>query len=101
MKLAGQLGLVRIASFASTGIMATVDAGASVSDLRVLRDSGVVAVVAPASSSAEDLAEIVTRLKAVPPPRKGKREGAGDMALVPSVKAAAAPEEDDGEEEDE
>ncbi len=100
MKLAGQLGLVRIASFASTGIIATIDAGASVSDLRVLRDSGVVAVVAPASSSPADLAEIVTRLKAVPPPRKSRREGTGDMALVPSVKVAPD-EEEEHEHEDE
>ncbi len=100
MKLAGQLGLVSIASFAGTGIIATVDAGASVSDLRVLRDSGVVAVVAPASSSPADLAEIVTRLKAVPPPRKGRRDGGNDMALVPSVKAAAD-EEEEHEHEDE
>jgi len=100
MKLAGQLGLVRIASFAGTGIIATVDAGASVSDLRVLRDSGVVAVVAPASSSPADLAEIITRLKAVPPPRKSRREGAGDMALVPSLKVAPD-EEEEHEHEDE
>jgi hypothetical protein len=101
MKLAGQLGLVRIASFASTGIIATIDAGASVSDLRVLRDSGVVAVVAPASSSPTDIAEIVTRLKAVPPPRKSRREGAGDMALVPTLKVAPDEEEEHEHEEDE
>lgn len=100
MKLAGQLGLVRIASFAGTGIMATIDAGASVTDLRVLRDSGVVAVVAPASSTPADLAEIVTRLKAVPPPRKARREGSGDMALVPSVRAAAEEEEEHEHEDD-
>lgn len=99
MKLAGQLGLVRIASFASTGLMATIDTSASVSDLRVLRDSGVVAVVAPASATPSDIAGIAGRLKAVPAPRKGKREG-GDLAIVPSVRPTST-EEHEHEEEDE
>ena len=84
MKLAGQLGLVRIASFANTGLMATIDTSASISDLRVLRDS--------------DLAAIASRLRAVPAPRKGKR-GGNDVAIVPSVRPAS-PEEHEHEEED-
>ncbi len=100
MKLAGQLGLVRIASFANTGLMATIDTQASVADLRVLRDSGVVAVVAPASATPADLTELVARLKAVPAPRKGKREG-GELAIVPAVRSAASEEHEHEEEEDE
>jgi len=100
MKLSTQLGLVRLASFSTTGLLATVDPQASVSELRVLRDSGVVAVVAPASAASADIAALGARLKEVPAPRKPRREGGGDMALVPSVKSSAADDED-GEEEEE
>jgi len=100
MKLSTQLGLVRLASFSTTGLLATVDPGASVSELRVLRDSGVVAVVAPASAAAADISALGACLKDVPAPRKPRREGGGDMALVPSVKSSAADDED-GEEEEE
>jgi len=100
MKLSTQLGLVRLASFSGAGLMATIDASASVSELRVLRDSGVVAVVAPAGAAPADLSALGSRLKEVPAPRKPRREGGGDMALVPSVKSSAADDED-GEEEEE
>jgi hypothetical protein len=100
MKLAGQLGLVRIASFANTGLMATIDTQASVPDLRVLRDSGVVAVVAPASATPTDLNELAARLRAVPAPRKGKREG-GELAIVPALRSPASEEHEHEEEEDE
>lgn len=98
MTLAQQLGLVRMASFTSTGLVVTVDPSASVGELRVLRDSGALAVVAPAGASATALETLSETLKAVPPPKKGKREG-NDMALVPSVRAAN--EEEHGEEEEE
>ncbi|MGE0600452.1 MAG: hypothetical protein AB7J35_14980 [Dehalococcoidia bacterium] len=96
MTLGQQLGLVRLASFASTGLIVTVDADASVGELRVLRDSGTLAVVAPVGTSADGLKKLSETLKAVPAPKKGKREG-NDIALVPSSHAAS---EDEGEEED-
>ena len=97
MTLAQQLGLVRLASFASTGLIVTVDATATVGELRVLRDSGTFAVVAPAGTSADDLKKLSETLKAVPAPKKGKREG-NDIALVPSSSSGG---DDEGEEDDE
>ena len=99
MTLAQQLGLVRVASFASTGLLVTVETSAGVGELRVLRDSGALAVVAPAGASAEALKTLGETLKAVPAPKKGKREG-NDIAIVPASKAGSA-EEEGGEEEDE
>lgn len=97
MTLAQQLGLVRIASFASTGLIVTVGIDASAGELRVLRDSGALAVVAPAGASREDLKKLSETLKAVPAPKKGKREGT-DIALVPSNAHGA---DDEGEDDDE
>lgn len=98
MTLAQQLGLVRIASFASTGLIVTVGIDASAGELRVLRDSGALAVVAPAGSSPEDLKKLSETLKAVPAPKKGKREGT-DIALVPSNSHSSDDEgDDDGDE---
>ena len=99
MTLAQQLGLVRIASFAATGLIVTVDAAVTASDLRVLRDSGVLAVVAPAGTSADGLKALSDQLKAVPAPKKGKREG-GEMAIVPSSSSGGG-SDDDGEDDDE
>ena len=98
MTLGQRLGLVRLATFAATGLLATVNADAKAAGLRVLRDSGVLAVVAPGGASPEALKALSDELKAVPPPKKARHEG-GDMAIVPAGHAAA--EEDGGEEEDE
>lgn len=97
MTLAQQLGLVRLASFASTGLIVTVDPGANVGELRVLRDSGTLAVVAPAGASAEALKALGETLRSVPSPKKGKREG-NDIAIVPASKAAH--DDHEGEEEE-
>lgn len=99
MTLGQQLGLVRIASFAQTGLIVTVEASASAGELRVLRDSGCVAVVAPAGASADALNALSETLKAVPAPRRGKREGA-DVAIVPASRGGAEEEHehDDGDE---
>lgn len=100
MTLGQQLGLVRLASFSSTGLIVTIGAKPTVGELRVLRDSGALAVVAPAEASAAELKALSEALKAVPAPKKSKREGS-DMAIVPSsVKAGAEAEgedDDDGE----
>jgi len=100
MKLGEQLGLVRIASFASTGLMVTIPNGIEVADLRVLRDSGTVAVVAGAGASAVELKELGERLTAVPPPRKGKREG-NDIAIVPASRGGGEHDHDDDDGDDE
>lgn len=98
MTLAQQLALVRIASFAATGLIVSVEPGAAVSELRVLRDSGTLAVVAPSGTSAEALQTLGDTLKAVPAPKKGKREGS-DIAIVPASKSSGGDDEG-GEEED-
>ena len=97
MTLGQQLGLVRLASFASTGLIVTVEAGAGVGELRVLRDSGTAAVVAPAGTSADGLKALSDTLKAVPAPKKNKREGS-DMAIVPAARGAEEEEEQEHEE---
>ncbi|MEO8538535.1 MAG: hypothetical protein ABI577_02255 [bacterium] len=97
MTLGQQLGLVRLASFASTGLIVTVEPTAAVGELRVLRDSGTLAVVAPAGTSADALKTLGDTLKAVPAPKKGKREG-NDVAMVPASKSSG---DDEGGEEEE
>ena len=100
MTLGQQLGLVRVASLAQTGLIVTVDTSASVGELRVLRDSGCVAVVAPAGAPGEALNKLSETLKAVPAPRRGKREG-NDIAIVPASRAGGEEEhehDDDGDE---
>lgn len=99
MTLAQQLGLVRLASFASTGLIVTVEPNANIGELRVLRDSGTLAVVAPAGASADALKTLGETLKAVPAPKKGKREG-NDIAIVPASRSGHE-EHEGGEEEDE
>jgi hypothetical protein len=99
MTLAQQLGLVRLATFASTGLIVTVEAGASLSELRVLRDSGTVAVVAPAGTSTEALKALSDTLKAVPAPKRARREGP-DVAIVPAAAAASDDHEHDDDDGD-
>ncbi len=98
LTLASQLNMVRLASFSSTPLLGTVAVKAPVAALRVLRDSGVAVVVAPAGTSAADLASLAESLKAVPP-KKGRREGA-DIALVPAGRAAAEEADDDDDDDD-
>jgi hypothetical protein len=101
MSLADQLQLVRLASFASTPLLATVSPEASVAELRVLRDSGVACVLLAPGSSKAQIEGLSDRLRAVPA-RKPRREG-GEMALVPSVAASGAnheEEDDDGDGEE-
>lgn len=97
--LANQLGLVRLATFASTPLLATVPAKASVAELRVLRDSGVGGVIAPENASAAELKALIKALIAVPAPKKSRRDG-GEMAMVPSAAAGHADHEEEDEEED-
>lgn len=100
MTLAQQLGLVRISSFASSQLMATIDAAATVSDLRVLRDSGVATVVVLAGTSAEQIKKVVDALKAVPAPRKGGKGEGREMAIVPTSSGGHTHEEEEEEEDD-
>ncbi|MCZ2109647.1 MAG: hypothetical protein LC118_08780 [Dehalococcoidia bacterium] len=97
MTLKDQLALVRLASFSSTQLVVTVSASASVSDLRVLRDSGAVAVVAPEGAGAAELKALNEALRAVPAPKKGKESR--EIALVPSV-ASAHNGEEEGDDDD-
>jgi 2-keto-3-deoxy-L-rhamnonate aldolase RhmA len=100
MTLAQQLGLVRIASFASATLMVTIEPAATVSDLRVLRDSGTAVVVTPAGTSAAQLKTLIEALKAVPAPHKGKGAEGREMAIVPSLGGHAHEEEDDDDDGD-
>ena len=100
MTLASQLTLVRLASFSTTALLVAVNADTPVAELRVLRDSGAVAVVAPEGTTVTELEGLIANLTAVPAPKKGKREGA-DMAIVPAVANKGGDSEEDDEEEDE
>jgi len=98
MTLAGQLELVRLASFASCPLLVGVSAGASAAELRVLRDSGVAAVVAPAAATAEDLAALDEALKSVPASKRGRRDGR-EMAIVPAAASRSGSDDDDDDDE--
>ncbi|MBI5946781.1 MAG: hypothetical protein HY875_01420 [Chloroflexi bacterium] len=99
MSVADQLHLVRLASFSGNPLLVTVDAAAAVADLRVLRDSGAAGVVAPAGTSKAAMEALIASLKAVPAPKKGRREG-GDIALVPAAPARRDEEHEHEEEDD-
>ncbi len=99
MTLGQQLEVVRIASLSNCVLLVTTGVEVSLQELRVLRDSGCAAVVIPAGASKEAIGQLVERLKAVPPPRKGgKKEH--DIAMVPSL-ASHAEEHDHDDEDDE
>ncbi|MGI8925021.1 MAG: hypothetical protein ACR2HN_00055 [Tepidiformaceae bacterium] len=97
MTVAGQVELVRLASFSGTPLLVGVEPGIGASDLRVLRDSGAVGAIAPQGTTAGQVKALVEALKAVPPPKRSRREGS-DIALVPAVGRPA--EEEDHEHED-
>ena len=100
--LANQLGLVRLATLASTPLLVSVGAKVSVAELRVLRDSGAGGVIAPESASAVELKALIKALIAVPAPKKARRDGA-EMAIVPSAAAGHADhddEDDDGDDDE-
>ncbi len=96
--LAGQLALVRLSSFTGTPLLVATTPAATVAELRVLRDSGCAAVVSPGGTTVEQMTQLIANLKAVPAPKKNRREGA-EMAIVPSAAQASSEEEDDEEEE--
>lgn len=99
MTLAGQLGLVRLAAFAGTPLIVTTAQDASEGELRVLRDSGAAMVMLEAGTGPDAIAGMVERLKAVPAPRRGRRENA-DLAIVPSTAAASHDHEEPDEDDD-
>lgn len=98
MSLAAQIELVRLATLSGTPLLVTVAADVSVSELRVLRDSGASTVVLPETATSEQVVALAERLRAVPS-RKSKREGQ-DVALVPSVGFGTAEHEHEHEEEE-
>ena len=98
LTLASQINMVRLASFASTPLIGTVDVKSPVAELRVLRDSGVAVVVAPEGASAADLGTLAEALKSVPP-KKSRREGA-DIAMIPAGRPAAEEHEEDDDDDD-
>lgn len=100
MTLATQLGLVRLASFAGSPLLVTVSPSASMPEIRALRDSGAVMAIAPAGSTAEQLGELSEALRSVPVAKKG-RGNQRDIALVPSLPAASAEHEEEGEGDEE
>ena len=99
--LADQLQLVRLAQLGGAPVLSPVKPGATMAQLRVLRDSGVALVVAGVDSSSADVAALVAAIKALPP-RKKKGDG-GDIAMVPSMGARHEEEhehEDDGDDDE-
>ncbi|MFN0094356.1 MAG: hypothetical protein ACKVVT_06220 [Dehalococcoidia bacterium] len=99
MTLGQQLGLVRLATLANTPLLVGVAAGATVEELRVLRDSGCGGVVAPLGASAEELVALAERLKAVPAPSKGKKRE--DSPTLPSMFGGSEAEHDHDDDDDE
>lgn len=99
MNLAAQLELVRLATLSGTPLLVTASAAITVDELRVLRDSGVAAIVLPENVTPADITAVTERLRAVPA-RKPKREGQ-EIALVPSVAAGIEDHEheEDGDDE--
>ena len=97
MTLGNQLELVRLASFASVPLLVTVLAGASMEELRVLRDSGTAVVVAPVGTTAAQVGALIEMLKAIPAPKKGSK--GGDMAIVPSMAQRGADDEEEGDDD--
>lgn len=95
--LADQLELVRIASLSGAPLAVSIDPGAGVGELRVLRDAGAAIAVIPAGTPAVGIAGLVETLKAVPAPKKGAR--GGDIALVPSMARKAEEAEEEPEDE--
>lgn len=99
MTMAERLDLVRLATFASTPLLVPVGTDAGIAELRVLRDSGVAGVVAPEGTTKEQFQKLIEALKAVPAPKRARREGA-DMAIVPSIAAGRDEEGDDDDDHD-
>ncbi|MGK2965269.1 MAG: hypothetical protein ACSLFM_06645 [Tepidiformaceae bacterium] len=98
LTLAARLDYVRAASMTGTPLIVGVGGSPAVADLRVLRDSGVAAVVVPAGTP---LAAIDEALRAVPAPAKARRSGR-DLAIVPASGGHGHDEHDDeGDEADE
>ncbi len=98
MTMAARLELVRLSSFSSSALMAPVGAGVAMNALRVLRDSGVGVVVAPAGATAAELTALSEALKAIPAPKR-ERHG-GDIAMVPATRAASGAGDEDDEDDD-
>lgn len=96
LSLAGQVDLVRTASLASTPLLVAVGPAATAAQLRVLRDSGVGAVLVPAGV---DTAALDSALRAVPPPRAAHR-GGRELALVPSLGGSGHDEHDHEDDDD-
>jgi hypothetical protein len=93
MTLVQQTDLIRLASLAGAPLLVSSDAGATIADLRVLRDCGAAAVVAVEGTSAAKLKALGELLRTVPP--KAKAQTGRDMPLVPSMGASHEHEEDD------
>jgi hypothetical protein len=100
LTLAAQLELVRLSSLGGAPLLAAIDATSSVAELRVLRDSGAGAVVAPAGATPDQLRELGELLRQVPV--QGKSGERSTVAIIPSMgkgHAADDDEEDDADDE--
>lgn len=96
LTLAAQLELARLSSLGGVPLLAAVGAVSSVAELRVLRDAGAGAVVAPADATAEQLRELGELLRQVP--AQGKSGERSTVAIVPSL--ARDHRHDDEEDDD-
>jgi hypothetical protein len=93
MTMAGRLDLVRLATFTNTPLLVTVGTEAGVPELRVLRDSGVAAVIAPEGTTGAQMEKLFEALKAVPAPKRERR--GSDIAIVPAMGGGRDEEEED------
>jgi hypothetical protein len=99
LSLASQLQLVRLSAFSGTPLIVTVSGEPSPAELRTLRDSGCAAIILVEDAAPSRVSALLETLKAVPPPRKAKREGP-DVAIVPATGASNEHEDDGGDDDD-
>lgn len=96
MTLQTQVDLARLAVLSGMDLLVSSQAEVSSSELRVLRDSGAVAIVATDGSTGDELRALNDRLRTIPPKRSKAR--ANDAPLLPTAPPAA--EEHDHEHDD-
>lgn len=93
MTLQNQVELARLSALSGLQLLVSSPADASAGELRVLRDSGAVAIIAADGSTADELRSLSERLRSLPP--RG-RSRSNDFPLIPS----AAPAQHDHEHDD-
>ncbi len=96
MTLQNQVEFARLSVLSGLELFVSTSADVSTGELRVLRDSGAVAVIATEDSSAEALHGLNERLRTIPPRRAGSR--GNDTPLLPTMARNSEEEEHEHDE---